>query len=316
MSLTLYWGEDSFSLRKAEEALIEKIIDPQWRSFNLVLLYEATPESIAQTVLTPSFAPGSRVVVVRDYPGLSSKGEDEAPLMALLERGIPDETHLLFSGPSKIDGRTALAKALKEMGKFREFSRTKFPNFEEIADWVESEVTKRGGRVEREAAEAIALAVGADQGVATQEIEKLLTYSNTLTLSEVEALGCGGGGDVFMLAGAIANRDPARAVVLLRRLLLSSKGLVILAMLGTTIRNWLMVKLLSNTQKNPFAIAQSLGLKSDFRVKKDLEVCRRWKTDQLKAAVRLVLEADLALKQTSQSEQFVLEKLIIKLVCL
>lgn len=312
MNLLLYWGDDAFALRKAEEALIEKWVEPQWRAFNLLVLENATAEQVVQAVLTPSFAPGERVVVVRDYPSFQSKGEDEA----LLSLKIPKDTYLLFSGPAKVDGRLAFTKWVQANGKVSEFSVPKFPRYDEIAGWIEGEVAKRGGRIEQEAAETIAQATGGNQGIAVQEIEKLLTYSRVITLSEIEVLGCGGSGDVFMLANAIAVRDPSKALHLLRRLLLTEKGIVILATLATIVRNWLSVKVLSATHKTPGAIAQALGLKSDFRVKKDLDVCRRWKLEQLKQAVAVVLEADLALKQTGMTDQFVLERMIIKLSAL
>lgn len=312
MSLLLYYGEDAFSRQKAEEKFIENTIPEEWKAFNLAVLENATGEAIAAAVLTAPFGPGPRLVVVKDYPGFSSKGDEEA-LMGLK---VPEDTHLLFSGPSTIDKRLAFTKWVLANGKATEYANPKPWETDVLTDWIQGEVRRRNGSIDRPAAEMLAEMCGGNRWSATQEIEKILTYSAGITVKEVKVLGCGEKSDVFMLTQAIAERNLTQAIPLLERLLVTDKGIRILATIATTVRNWLMVKMISQTQRSAEAIAQALALKSTFRVKKDLEVCRNWSQPALEKAVQIILEADLAMKQSSMPDKLVLERMLAKLVCL
>ncbi|MNT92514.1 DNA polymerase III subunit delta [compost metagenome] len=85
--------------------------------------------------------------------------------------------------------------------------------------------------------------------------------------------------------------------------------------MATMMRGWLNTKLLAERGMNADAIAQALGARSTYKIKKDLEQCRSWSSRQLREALSLVLETDLALKGGvgRGMEALQLEKLLVQL---
>jgi DNA polymerase III delta subunit len=61
-------------------------------------------------------------------------------------------------------------------------------------------------------------------------------------------------------------------------------------------RGWLRLKQLQGQGLNAGAIAQAIGARSDFKVKKDLEAIRGWTVPQLEQALGVLLELDLGIK--------------------
>ncbi|MNL45237.1 DNA polymerase III subunit delta [compost metagenome] len=85
--------------------------------------------------------------------------------------------------------------------------------------------------------------------------------------------------------------------------------------MATMMRGWLQAKLLAERGMNADAIAQALGAKSSFKIKKDLEQCRAWSSGQLRGALALLLETDVTLKTGTGRgmEALQLEKLLVQL---
>lgn len=62
MPIYLYWGEDDFTLQKAVASLRDRVLDPQWSSFNYTLLAPDQPDVIVQG-LNQAMTPPSEPVV-------------------------------------------------------------------------------------------------------------------------------------------------------------------------------------------------------------------------------------------------------------
>lgn len=300
----LLWGDDTYALKAAEEDLIARIVDPGFASLNLNLLDgpATAPSQAAAAAGTMPFGPGGRLVIVRDCPYFSAGkfvGDDELDALAdVIEKGLPPGCHLVFSVPRGIDKRLTQTKAITAKAEVREFSLGKSWDDRPAIEWLMNEARTDGIKLGNDVAQALVSALGSDRWRLRNELSKLAAYANgtPIGLDMVALLSPPGETDVFAVLQAIAEREPVEAIARLRKLMVTEAALKLLATMATMMRGWLQAKLLAERGMNADAIAQALGAKSSYKIKKDLEQCRNWSSSQLRRALSLLLEADVALK--------------------
>jgi DNA polymerase III delta subunit len=298
----LLHGDDAFAIAEARQRLEAKLLAPAWKDFNLTVLPPDTPVSkLLQSLLAVPFGAGSRVVVIKDPAFMSGKTEDPGipDLEKLMEAGLPQGSDLVITS-SKIDARLKLTKKILGVATVREYAQPKPWQVEEqLSPWVERLANDRQRRIKQDAVSALLAATGGDRYRIQREIEKLTTYApegTPITAEMVRTLVAGGEVEVFALTEALARRQAGPALVALDRLLTSDHALKVLAAVGTILRNWWKLKLLHEQGRSPNDIARETGQRSDFKVKKDLEMLRGWKAAELERALEAILEVDLAIK--------------------
>lgn len=96
MPVYLFWGEDTYRLSKAVQALHQEVLDPEWLSFNLDKIDVASGSdgtaSVIQglnQVMTPPFGLGHRLVWLTN-PLVGAT----ADLLPEFERTLPDLPHI------------------------------------------------------------------------------------------------------------------------------------------------------------------------------------------------------------------------------
>lgn len=321
--VTLLWGEDTYSLKAAEDALIAAIVDPGFQSMNLNVLEgpSAMPSQVAAAASTMPFGIGGRLVLVRDCPFFSSTkfvGYDEIQaIVDLIDRGLPAGCHLVMSVPGAIDKRLTQTKAVLDRIDAREFGAAKpWEQRGQAADWLMGRAREQGIKLGNDVAHAMVGSLGIDRWKLGSELTKLAVYADgaPLTLETLALLGAPGETDVFAVLKAISERKPVEAVTRMRKLLVTEAALKVLATMATFMRTWLQVKLHAERGLNAEAIAQVLG-KKPGKIRSDLESCRGWTSGQLQTALSLLLETDVALKSGSgrQYEALQFEQLLIRL---
>lgn len=322
--VTLLWGEDTYSLKAAEDALIAAIVDPAFQSLNLNVLEgpATTPSQVAAAAATMPFGLGGRLVLVRDCPffsaGKGANSEDIQGLVDLVLKGLPPGCHLVFSVPGSIDKRLTQTKAILGKVDGREFGGAKPWEERGLAvNWLMSQARDQGIKLGNDVAEAMVDSLGIDRWKLSNELAKLATYANgtPISLDMLAVLGSPGETDVFAVLQPIGDRNAVEAVARMRKLLVTEAALRVLATMATLMRSWLQVRTMAERGLNADAIAQALGAKSSFKVKKDLESSRKFNSRQLQTALALLLETDVALKSGSgrQYEALQLERLLIRL---
>jgi DNA polymerase-3 subunit delta len=319
----LFHGDDAFALAEARQKLEAKLLDPAWREFNLTALSSDTPiRKIVEALLAMPFGGGARLVVVKEPAFLAGKSEDPglSELERVLDAGVPDSAALLLLA-TKLDGRLKLAKKIAEIGIVREFAQPKPWQVEEaLGPWIEQLTNERQRRIAPDAVSALLAATGGDRYRVQREVEKLTTYVQEgarITTADVRALVAGGEVEVFALTEALARRQAGAALVALDRLLTGDHVLKVVAACATILRGWWRLKLLSEQGLQATAIAKETGARSDFKVRKDLEMLRGWQSSQLERALTEVLEVDLAIKAgrwTPEHHRVLMERAIANML--
>lgn len=321
--VTLLWGEDAYSLKTVEDALVAAIVDPGFQAMNLNVLEGpgAMPSMVAAAAATMPFGIGGRLVLVRDCPFFSSSKfpgvEEIQSLVDLITRGLPPGCHLVMSVSGNIDKRLAQTKAVLDKVDAREFGAAKpWEQKGQAADWLMAQAREQGIKLGNDVAQAMVASLGIDRWKLGSELKKLATYANgtPVTLETLAMLGAPGETDVFAVLKAIADRNPTAAISRMRKLLVTEAGLKVLATMVTLMRTWLRVKLQAERGLSADAIATALGMKPG-KVRNDLESCRGWTSGQLQTALALLLETDVALKTGSGRayEALQFEQLLVRL---
>lgn len=321
--VTLLWGEDSYSLKAAEDTLIAAIVDPGFQSMNLNVLEgpATTPSHVAAAAATMPFGLGGRLVLVRDCPFFSAgkvAPEEVQGLVDLILKGLPPGCHLVLSVSGSIDKRLNQTKAILGHVEAREFGGAKPWEERGIAvNWLMGQAREQGIKLGNDVAEAMVDSLGIDRWKLSNELAKLATYAAgaPITLELLATLGSPGETDVFAVLQAIGDRNAVEAVARMRKLLVTEAALKVLATMATLMRSWLQVRTLAERGMNADAIAKELGARSSYKIKKDLESSRKFNSRQLQAALSLLLETDVALKTGSgrQYEALQFERLLVRL---
>lgn len=321
--VTLLWGEDAYSLKATEDALIAAVVDPGFKAMNLnVLDGPSTPPSqAAAAAATMPFGLGGRLVLVRDCPYFSAgKGsaDDVQVLVDLIQKGLPPGCHLALSVSGNIDKRLSQTKAILEHVTLKEFPGAKpWDSPRPVVEWLMGQAREGGIKLGNDLAEDMVASFGSDRWKLANELAKLATYADgqPITPEMLVSVGSPGETDVFAVLAAVGDRDAVAAVTRLRKLLVTEAPLRVLAAMATTLRNWLQIRLRSERGMSATEIAKALGAKSSFKIEKDLEKMRRWNARRLQRALPLLLETDVALKTGSgrQYEAMQFEKLLVQL---
>lgn len=333
--ITVVHGEDAFSADQEVERLIDTLVEPSWRQTNLSVFEGTAPVSdIVAAARSASFF-GNRLVVVKNCPWfnpVSRKGADdgEAPepasdgpaVVALLEAGLPDGCNLVLVVSRKIHSgmttsRAAISASKAGRARIVEFAGPdpfrKDPSYE----WVARRARDLGGAIAPEAAEFLVDRLGQDRYLLDQELRKLTSYASgrPVERKDVALLSPPGEADVFALVEAIVQRRTAEAIVTLRGLILSDHPLKILSTMASSLKAYLHEKALADRRRSIDEIAAVVKRKPG-RVRRDLDLVRRWSPEQLQSALSTLVEAEGDLKRSSGSDRLVMERLIVQLVSL
>ncbi|HEY9826476.1 MAG TPA: DNA polymerase III subunit delta, partial [Stenomitos sp.] len=181
MPTYLFWGDDAFRLDKAVQSLKDRVLNPEWSSFNLDKVEssassggEAFVQGLNQAMTLP-FGQGDRLVWLVNPP---LSGQESSLFVAEVERTLPvlpATTHLLFTYEGKPDGRSKITKLLQQ-GTVTEFTLTPPWKTDVLRRTVQQVAQELKVSVTDAAADLIAEAVGNDTRLLFSELEKLKLY--------------------------------------------------------------------------------------------------------------------------------------------
>lgn len=316
-------GDDDFQKDAAARRLIEAVVDPATRDFNLELRRgsELDGETLASLLGTPPMMAERRMVVVRDVSAL--KKEARTALDAYLSAPAPDMV-LLLTAPSDAKQDPALVKRCATI----EFTA---PDGSRLQRWIVQHVESLGGIITPDAADLLMSAAGNDLPTLATELEKLMSYAGGAVIDE-EAVGAivgvRRGETLGDLLDRIAARDAKGALGMLE------------PVLGQPKTNAVTVLMAIATQMFGIAYARAARDRgvSTSRLSGELfgflkagggaytgrpwgeataawaKTVDNWTAIELDAALDALLSADIALKESRvSSEEQVLTSLILVL---
>jgi DNA polymerase-3 subunit delta len=318
-------GDDDYQKDDAVRQLIDAALDSSPRDFNLDVRRGADldAETLAILLSTPPMMADRRVVVVRDIGGL--KKDARKVLEGHLKRASPDVL-LIVTCPSGSKADSMIPTGVTVL-EFDPLSGDRIPKW--IAHHVTVEV---GAQITPSAIELLHAAVGSDLHQLAAEIDKLASYvegtGQEITEEAVAAVvGVRRGETQADLLDAIADRNLSRALNVMPHVLSQPKttGVSIVMALTTQMLaiSWGRARLdeglpRSRLSSEYFDLLKETGAYTGRPWGSATAIWSRaveqWTPEALDRALDLLLEADVALKESRvSSDEQLLASLMLSL---
>lgn len=209
-------GDEAYHIDKISDYLVDTLLKPEERDFNLDLVYGAdvTAEQVVEMAHTYPMMSDYRIVLVREAQAIRNLDA----LDAYLHHLTPTTILIMCHKHGVIDRRKAVAKTIQQVGVLYESKRvyeSALPAF--IANYV-----RRGGaEIDQQAIQMLSEHVGTDLCHMSTEMDKLLlalpASEKRITTSLVEELtGMSKEYNNFELTAALANRNVLKANMIVK----------------------------------------------------------------------------------------------------
>jgi len=266
-------------------------VDPGWRAFNYDVI-EGKPTAariLAAAQTLPMMAP-RRMVLVRDLAPMVA--DEMAALVPYFDS--PSPTTVLVALTSKLDKRIKLYATAQKKGYLHVLEAPRHP-----APWIRDEAKARGVKMNGDAVERLAEAVGNDLSRLALVIEQLSVYAGgkAVTADDVEDLVADTRErSVFELTDAIGAGDVAGALAAVGSLCdQRQSALGVIAMLARFVRQVGQLHAGRAAGLGKGELAQACGV-PPFVVDKLATQARRLGPAAVARAQRILHDADRALK--------------------
>jgi len=318
MPVYLYWGEDEYRLNQAVQALRDRVLDPNWMSFNYDKIEPDQPDGLTQGLnqaMTPSFGLGDRLVWLANPTLFQRCSEAVLDELERTLKVLPENSHLLLTTQTKPDGRSKTTKLFQKQAEVREFSPIAPWKTEQLVQEVQQAARRTGVKLTQEATELLAASVGNDTRQLYSELEKLRLFAIAdsphsqssapalqdapLEAQTVATLVTVTTQNSLQLADAIRQGDAPQALALIANLLSHNEpALRIVATLVKQFRTWLWVRLMVEAgERDERVVAQAAQVSNPRRVYFLKQEVQTLTAAQLQQSLPLLLELEVSLKR-------------------
>jgi DNA polymerase-3 subunit delta len=307
----LFSGEEEFQKKEILDKLIQVLIPPTHKSFDLDILHASRSSTVEIINKTSTFPVGTekRLVIVYDIDKLSPS--DKKLLLSHI-KGIPESSCLVLV-TSHFDKRKKFFLDLEKKATMVEFPKL-YEN--QIPAWVSNRVKGYGKSIKKEAIGVLQNWAGRSLPDLANEIEKLIIYTgdrNTITTEDVEQVaGYTGTNDIFQLLNSVGQKNTKQALEMLNNLFSYGNP-------PGTIIHWLtehLIRLLKvkefDSRGTDSSLSSYLKVHSYF-LKDYKQQSKNYSQKQLQSGFLLLYQADMDLKRSFLPPELILELLVYNL---
>lgn len=288
--------------------------DPQ--GLNLVKLdVEKTKDNIMQQVLASPFLAEKRMVVLENLLASKQKAVQEEMLKRIEEKTLPADVILIvweaIDKPKTKLGKELLARLQKEkfVQHFEELSGAK------LSGWILAEVKARGGEMNRQAANALSNALGANMWALSSTIDQFVSYAPSREIAAADVnlfIEEKADDNIFNLVDAIVNKQTKHVYTMMQEQYRQGNDAgYLFAMITRQFRILLQLRDLYDRGENlqSSSVAKELGL-HPFVVKKSLPMVKRYSLDELKQIHESLLDIDTKTKTGQGNQSMMLDMFV------
>jgi DNA polymerase-3 subunit delta len=321
MPVYLYWGEEDYNIEREVKNLKNSILDENWSSINQKKLIEPEIRLLNETIGSTPMMFGNMLFEIYSnslFLRGSSKAEDETYKKSLLNilETLGDNIHVLFickipgGSGKKADSVSKIYKLISKIGKIQEFPAFKSYQEDKIINWVKSRAGDKNVNFSADACIAFVQNNGEDLRKLDNELDKLILYihpDKIIKKNDVLEL-CSNQENIFLIADYLLKNQKQKAINELYKVLEKEHALKIIAILHTTLRKWIKLKLESAT-KSHYEISKIINL-HEFVVKKELEKLKNVSLASLIKLSKDITEAEYRIKTGAMTPEMSLESVI------
>lgn len=312
----LLYGEDTYRSRQKLNQIKEEFSKKDSGSLNLISLAGEDLDLARFRLETSSlpFLSEKRLVIVENL-FLRGLKETIKEIIDFLPH-LPETADLVFYEQDKLDEK--FINLFKKIGQVFKFNLLEGDS---LARWIEEEVKREGGKIERAAVDRLAIYVGNDLWQMSNEIKKLIAFKyeddkkEPVILQEDVGLltKANFNATIFNLIDALGNKNSRKTLSLLVKFLETGEAeLSILGMITYQFRNLLIIKDLVSQGLSFEAMIKKTHL-HPFVVRKTIRQSKNFSQEELKKIYQKLLDCDLAIKTGQVEPDLALELLVVGL---
>lgn len=314
----VYWleGEEEYYIDKVMDYAEHSILNESESGFNLIVFYGKDSnwaDVINACRRYPMFAE-RQVVLLKE----AQQMRDIEKLEPYIENPLPSTVFVVSYKEKKVDGRTKLAKLLKEKG---ELLTTKKMYENKLPEWTKELIESKGLTISQKALMLLVDHIGNDLNRIDNEIEKIrvnLGSRKNITETDVEEnIGISKDFNVFELQAAIANKDLAKAIRIIQYFEGNPKAgpiqLILPSLYSYFSKVFMIYGLNSRDEKS---VATSLGLNPYF-VKDYIKTANLFTYPQVETILLLLHEYNLrsvGVNNVGTEDASLLKEMIVKMI--
>ncbi|WP_212006293.1 DNA polymerase III subunit delta [Chitinophaga sp. HK235] len=289
----LYWleGEEDFFIDQVTNYAEHHLLDEAEKGFNLTILYGKDTDwtAVVNTCRRyPMFAE-RQVVVLKEAQAM----RDLLKLEAYIENPLASTVFVVAHKQGKIDGRSKLAKLIKEKGVLL---ATKKMYDNQLPAWVESYVSSRELAISQKAAILLVDHIGNDLSRIANEIDKLLVNlpaGKKIDEGDIEKyVGISKEYNVFELQNAIGQKNTAKVFRIISYFAANPKAAPIQMTLPALYNFFAKVNLIFGVKGGEKEVATALGV-HPFFVKDYMNAARQYGPEGTEKAILLLHQYNL-----------------------
>jgi DNA polymerase-3 subunit delta len=314
----IYWleGEEDYFIDKVMNFAENNILNESEAGFNLTVFYGKDaewPSVINACRRYPMFSE-KQVVLLKE----AQQMRDIEKLEAYIENPLGSTIFVVSYKEKKVDGRTRLAKLLKEKGVVL---TTKKLYDSQLPEWTEELVQTKGHSISQKALMLLVDHIGNDLSRIENEIEKILiNLSGQKTISEEEVekyVGVSKEFNVFELQAAMATKNLSRAIQIIQYFEANPKAapiqLVLPSLYSFFSKVFMIYGLNSRDEKT---IAASLGV-NPFFVKDYLKASQLYSYPDVEKLILLLSDYNLksiGVRNSGTPDASLLKEMVVKMI--
>ncbi len=298
----LIYGSEDYFTSKAVDLLIESVVQPGERAFNLDIFdgTETTSEEILSSALSFPFVGEHRLTVVRRFDKMEKKHKVD---IANHLSNLPD-TNILCLAAGEIKMSDEPYKKMSAIAETFAFDRLRGAELTEFA--IET-ARSFGKDIDNGTADLLVELVGDSIGGLVSELEKLSLYvgdEQKIGADDVNtAVGKSRAYNIFELQRAISQRNAKRVQQIAGKMLeTGEKPIYINFMLTRYFLNLLQVKHLLGKGTSPNDISSKVFGRWNPFINEYTSAARIYSIDEIKNAVAVLLDVDTKLKRSGYKD--------------
>lgn len=275
---------------------------------------DLTQEVLSQELETESFFSKNEVIILNQ--GDSMRQEIKSLLEEYLDR--PNLKKMLFLFFESLSSNTNLYKKIEKVGIILDLSRNLKPweKERELKEWLIQEAKKRAKRLSNEGVHLLLQQIGANDGLLFQELQKLILYvgerDDILPKDVQDVCLSFPHGTIWQLREAILLKNTALSLKIGRELLSQSSLLALLKQIRGGLQMGLQILDLTE-QGRGGEISKLFPYLQGPSLDRHLQMAKNFGHKSLKTNLILIDHTEIEAKNSTTSEEILLELLLIKL---
>lgn len=314
----VYWleGEEDYFIDTVVHYAEHEILTEAEAGFNLMIFYgkDASWIDVVNACKRYPMFSERQVVILKE----AQQMRDIDKLEPYIEHPLSSTIFVVSYKEKKVDGRSKLAKTLKEKG---EMLTTKKMYDNQLPDWTNDLIQSKGRSISQKALMLLVDHIGNDLSRINNEVEKVLVNlgeRNNITEDDIEKyVGVSKEYNPFELQSAMAAKDLARAMKIIQYFEANPKAAPIQLILPTLYNLFSKTYMIfGQSAKDDKTIAANIGV-NPFFVKDYLATARNYGYQGVEAALLLLHQYNLksvGVNDSGTSDGSLLKEMVVKMM--